>query len=252
MKLQKTKEYSKFRLHQFNRKVDTIKYLEESIRIYGYIPAYPLHCVRGRNSELVIKDGHHRFEVCRRLGISVYYVVCDDIATIQELVRTINIWDQKDFLDSYVNAGMSDYVYIKNYHERTGIPLACCVSMLAGNSAGTMKHQKVFRSGKIQLGDVSHANTVSSITKKCAENGISFATNGLFVQALSKCVWVKEFNVDEFKLKTKKYPFLFEKQRSVEDYINMIENVYNRNRKEKIPLSFLASEATRKRAGHRK
>lgn len=248
MKIQKTKDYGKFVLHPLNRRVDSFKNLEESMRMHGWIPAHPMHCARADNGKIVIKDGHHRFEVARRLSIPVLYCVCDDLATIQQLDGATQKWSVANYLQSYVNAGYSDYIYVKNFHERTGITLGCCISLLANGSAKATSSIAKFKAGRFEIRDIAHANAVASITKRCINVGVDYATNNYFVQALSKCLWVKEFRADEFKQKVKRFSFLFEKQRSVADYIDLIEKVYNRNRKDKLPLAFLANEEGRRRS----
>ena len=143
-----TKDYSIFDLHEVNRDVKNTKNLENSMAVYGWIDAYPMHVVRNGDKRLKIKAGHHRFKVAKRLGIPVKFVVVDnDDVGIHELEKTAKQWSVSDYLQSYVRAGYKDYHIVKEYHERTGIGISNCISMLGGNQAGTGNFQEKFKDG---------------------------------------------------------------------------------------------------------
>lgn len=125
--LQSTQEYGRFELCQFNRNVTKTKNLERSMKRHGFIPAYPIHCDKRSNGSLLIKAGHHRFEVAQRLGIPLYYVVSDDDATIHELETSTNGWTSTDYMESFIKCGKPSYQELKDYHIRTQIPLSVCI-----------------------------------------------------------------------------------------------------------------------------
>ena len=56
-----TKDYSKFDLLQFNRDIERVNYLTQSMKEFGWIGAYPMHVVRNGKGRYKIKAGHHRF-----------------------------------------------------------------------------------------------------------------------------------------------------------------------------------------------
>ena len=62
-----TNNSGKFELCSFNRDLDKTQRIEESMKKHGYIPAYPIHCVKNGTGKFKIKAGHHRFYVARKL-----------------------------------------------------------------------------------------------------------------------------------------------------------------------------------------
>lgn len=245
-----TRDYGRFDLCSFNRDVLRTKKLEESMREHGWISAYPMHCVRnGSNNKLHIKAGHHRFEVARRLNIPVKYVVCSDNAVIHDLEASTNRWDLLDYLTSFCRLNNEHYLKVKNYHDRTGIPLALCVSVLAGETAGSHNHDTRFKAGVYKVsGNTKNAEALADIVLYCKTKSIDFAANVRFVRAVSLLLWLPEFDAQQFKKKASSFQHIMQKQPTIDTFLQMIETVYNMQSRTKIPLFFLAKDAARRRS----
>ena len=246
-KIFETKDYKKFELLPFNRDVKGTKYLEQSMREHGWIAAYPMHVVPNGNGKLKIKSGHHRFEVARKIGIPVKYIVCEDNASIYELERGKRNWSLEDYAISFSRAGNKNYIKVLDFHKETGISYNQCVSMLGGESAGSGNLAEDFKNGYFTLGNPTHAYTVADIVCFCDSLGIQFAKQRLFVAAISKIIWVYDVSIEELKHKIKTHPFMVTKQPNTEMYIRMLEDVYNRQRSKKVPVFFLCDELAKKR-----
>lgn len=242
-----TPNYDLFELHSFNRDVIKTGPLEKSMRKHGWIDAYPMHVIKNGSGKFKIIDGHHRFEVAGKLGIRVKYIICNDSVDIIELIPTVNQWTPQDYLMSYVRAEKSDYLAIKEYMEETGIPLSLSISILAGESAGSNNKLLAFKSGKYKLGDQTHAEKIKDVIILMRDLGIEFANKSLFIQALSKMLWVKKFSVSHFKKKLSTHIGIIEKKPSLESYLIAIEQLYNRGCKARLPLAFMATEAAKER-----
>jgi hypothetical protein len=241
--------YSRFELLEFNRDVHKTRHLEMSMIKHGWIDAYPAHVVRNhKTGKLQIKAGHHRFIVAQRLRIAVKYVECRDEATIHELERSTTPWKLRDYLISYVRLGKVAYDRVLQYHQETGINLGACVSMLAGESAGSNNWHKQFKDGTYRLGDPIHATIVGEIVICCKRSGFPHACAKLFIEALSKIAWSEGFSPATLKKKISHYVEHMKKQPSKQAYIEMLDSIYNRGSQKKIPLAFLAEEAARKRS----
>jgi len=246
-KIQESKNYGMFQLHEFNRDVfNTIK-LEVSMKKHGWIDAYPMHVTRNYDGKLKIKEGHHRFEAAKKIGIAVKYVVCSDSSTLAELVDSTRAWIMLDHLRSKARSGNPNYIAIKDYCDETGIPVGLSISLIAGQNAGSSNHTKAFKLGTFKVGDPLHANQVKNIVLHMKKIGIRFASTSLFIQALSKVLRVDEFSIIRFKEKISAHATLFDRQPNLRGYLNAIELIYNRQSKEKIPLAFLADEKNKER-----
>ncbi len=246
-KILETNNYNRFDLCSFNRDVRKTKELEESMRKHGWIDAYPMHVVRNGGDKLLIKAGHHRFIAAQNVGIPVKYVESKDGATIHELESATNQWSLRDYIDSFIRCGKRPYIELQEFHEATGIPLGLCATMLIGNSATGGKYTDVVKSGNLKIGDRAHAETVGDIVNHCVSNGCSWARNTLFVRAISRMVRAKGFDPSVFKQKITKFHGFLEKQPNLERYLDMIDEVYNRQSRVRIPLKFNADQAMRER-----
>lgn len=243
-KLMKTSDYSKFELCQFNRDVRKVKYLRKSMQNHGWIPAYPLHVRRNSRGKLEIVGGHHRFTVAQELGIPVLYVVSDDDATVHELEKATVHWSAQDYLASFVRCGYEQYRALEEYHNRTGITLQACISLLGGEAALSQNKIHKFKDGSFEITDRDYAETVASIICYCRDLGID-ATRQIFVQAISRCVRAKEFNVETFKARAASNPSMLTPQRSLQEQMAVIEHVYNFKAQQhnRVPLAFLVDQA---------
>lgn len=240
-------DYEKFELHEFNRDVKKTKDLEASMREYGWISAYPMHVLKNGNGKYKIKAGHHRFTVAQKLGIPVKYVVCEDDIPIQRLEKTTVPWSVQNYHESFVRNGNPHYVAVEKYCEITGIGLSNAISLLAGETAGSNNKLNQFKAGTYKIGDRFHADVVGDIIIYLTNIGVKHSTQNLFVQAVSRCCRVSQFSVQQFKRKAKSFKALFERQATLDAYMQMIEEIYNRQSKAKIPLKHYAEEVGKKR-----
>lgn len=246
--IRESKDYDKFELLKFNRNVVKTKALESSMQKYGFLDPYPIHVTQSdKNGKFLIKSGHHRFYVARKLGISIKYVVSNDTISIYELEKATVKWTMNDYLVSMSRDGNRQYEIVQKYCEDSGIPISCAISMLCGNMASTNNFSDRFKSGTYEVKNPSHALSVKDIVMFMKTLGLSFANTDICVKAISKVLFVKEFNASHFKTKLKKFHHLFARQGSLDSYLQAIEDVYNHTSKSKIPLKFLSEEAARKR-----
>lgn len=247
-KVLESNNYGMFELWEFNRDVTKTKKLTQSMKTHGWINSKPMSVVQMPNGKLRIKDGHHRFDIAQRLGMPVKYVIDTDNSTPNELYETYNPWSLLDSLTSYCRAGKEEYLKVRDYCEETRISLALAASMLIGESAGSGNYRESFRQGTFKVNPRSnHAEIVKAMILCMKKNGVKFYNNNLLVQALSKCVWLDDFSSDHLNSKIKNFAFMVEKKANLEQYLEMLEEVYNRQSRIKIPLKYLALEKAKER-----
>jgi hypothetical protein len=240
-KITETKNYNKFELHEFNRNVENIKNLTESMKKHGWIDAYPLHVIENGSDKLKIKAGHHRFEAARALGIPVKYTICGDDATIHELEGATKNWSMKNYLESYARMGNPNYLKLNEYYKKFKIPLNISITLLGGKAANESGWQSItFKQGLFKVGNPTFAYMVGEFVAFCDELGIEFCRNSRFVLALSKVLVVDGIDVNEFKKKITNHLYMMKKQADVVGYVGMLENVYNRQRGKKLPIAINA------------
>lgn len=252
-KILESNNYRMFELLAINRDVSRINTLTESMKNHGWINSKPMSVIQNGNGKLIIKDGHHRFEVAQRLGIPVKYVIDTDSSTIYELDKSTNKWSLKDCLTSYCRAGKIEYVKLKTYIDETGINISSAASMLMGQSAGSGNCQIPLRSGTYKVNQkCNHAEIVKDIVLCLKKNGVKFYNTDFLVQAISKVAWVDQFSPDIMKAKIKHFAHLIEKKANLEQYLTLLEELYNRQSRSTIPLKFFAQQKAKERSVTRK
>lgn len=244
----KTKNYSLFVQHAFNRDVTKTKKLEASMKAHGFIGAYPLHVEKLRG-KLVIKGGHHRFEVAQKLGLEIPYVICDDKASIHELEEATNNWNSKDYLLSFCRLGDPDYLAVKAFSEESGILITQSVNLLGGQLASSGNFTKQFKRGEYSVSsNIIYANQVADIIKTI-RSVHKWGNTSSCVNSISRIIKAGEANFELFHKKIKSNINSLENKVTVDKFLYMWEEIYNKkSRGEKIPLVFLTNEAIRKSA----
>lgn len=248
MSISTTTNYEMFQLLDFNRDVTKTRKLELSMKKHGYINAYPLHVVK-ENGKLKIKGGHHRFSVAVKLGLPVAYVVCSDNASIHELEAATVKWDMDDYLTSFSRLGDADYIAVLKCKQRTGISTGMCVSMLGGEMAMSGNKRELFKSGEFTITDTTHADIVADLVMTLKKAGITWASDRLSVGTLSRIVSAGHADISRLKNKIKSNPSLIQKKVNFNQYMEMWEEVYNRQvHGKKTPLTFLTNETIKERS----
>ena len=247
MKIHETTKYEIFRVHPVNRRVSKTSALEQSMRKHGFISAYPVHVIKTADGKLEIKAGHHRYEVASRLGIPVKYVICADSASIHELEKATNPWTMKDYLDSFCRDKNPHYQELKDLVEETGLRVSQGASLLRGELASSNNCRDQFKAGAFMVKTRELADRVRKIVLVAKRYNIDCATNQYFINALSKMLFVPEFEDAVFIQKIKSHAHMFSRKATLAEYEQLIEDVYNRQNKNKISLAFLARSASMSR-----
>lgn len=246
-KLQHTTNYDLFEVSAFNRDLHNLTVITASMKKHGFIPVYALHCVKAESGKLAIKAGHHRLEAARKLGIGVYYIVCEDSASIAELEKATNKWTTGDFLISHVRSGSASHIALKEFVDRTGISITQACSLFSGESASSNNQSGCLKDGTFQIKDTKRAEAIASVILRLKSIGIDFATQRNLVAAICSFMWLEQFNADVLIQKAANNLNLFKKCTTVIQYQEMIDYLYNYGAKQKMALAFLAREHARKR-----
>ncbi len=248
MKLQTTTNYGLFVSNDDQRKLDLnhVKRLAQSMAKVGFIASKPIQCYR-RGDKLVKVDGHHRFHAAMSLGIAIYYVIEGEES--QHMIAAENFlvkkWNGEDFIRVYANRGMKDYQELASYAEKSGLTLKFAASMLIGNQATSNNASKNLNNGEFKIKDRSQIESFIELKSKVQAKEIMHPR---FVNAWSKCYFVKEFDPSQFAHKCALYSGFLTTCNNEEQALAMIEQIYNHKQSTKIPLAFLAKESAKKRA----
>jgi hypothetical protein len=248
MKLQSTTNYGLFVANDDQRKLDQnhVRRLAQSMAKVGYIPSKPIQCYK-KGENLVKVDGHHRFHAAMSLGIPIYYVI--ETQESQHMIAAENYlvkkWNGDDYIRVYAKRGLTDYVELLGYAERSGLTLKFASSMLIGNQAASGNAQQALNKGDFKVKDRKQIEAFIALKTKVKAKEIMHPR---FINAWSKCYFVSEFDSSQFAHKCDLNSGFITTCNNEDQALAMIEQIYNHKQSTKIPLAFLAKESAKKRS----
>ena len=250
-RLHVTKDYRLFDPSPHNRDIGKIKQLEESMRKYGFDEGFPIRCRPGNGARLIVTHGHHRLHVAESLGLPVWFIVAKHDIPMFESETANHAWNIRDYVVARARACEKPAEEILRYHKETGIGLRQCIAVLGGEAAGSDNKSVQVKMGKYKVKPNRQADDLARIVLHLKEIGCKFSTNNYFVSAISKCLQVDQFDADVFMHKCRTHLEIMEQRRNVDDFLDLIELVYNRQtpRKYMTQIAFLAKREAMQRKG---
>lgn len=235
--VKQTSDYSKFEMHEHNRlllkggEFTPRKDLIESMKKNGFRPSQPISVVILTKDKYKIFDGHNRFVTGKYLGIPICYQVFpkEFEVTPLEYSQGQKAWSMQDIV-SVLSTTNEDYSEVMAYAKRTGIPVACCFSVFQGESAGSGNAQVRAKNGVFHINDRVRSAQLEQIVN-ALKAVCDFATTKNFIVAISKLLFVDCFHVPKIIERIQTHPELIKKCRTADDYIELLDLIYNRNKK---------------------
>tara|TARA_R100000734_G_scaffold5111_1_gene4475 strand:+ start:169 stop:882 length:714 start_codon:yes stop_codon:yes gene_type:complete len=228
-----TKDYDLFKFIHGNRNVNNLQLdrLEKSIsEQYIQVPIIV-------NEKYEIIDGQHRFTVLKSLKKPIYFIKVDGLGMSEvHRLNTINKnWTLEDYMNSYCNKGLSEYLKFKAFKDRYKFSYAECLKLLVDHA--NTNNQEKFRQGKFKIKSLEYAEHNAQIILSY-EKYYDGVRRRCFVAAILDCLKLKDF---KHRTLLKKMSYQSQKishQSSKEDYLRIIEKIYNFNTKNKIRLNY--------------
>lgn len=238
-KVYQTNEYSKFKFRKDNRIVNEnhVKSITKKMKEKGWYPGSYVVV----NNKWEIIDGQHRVRAAIEANVPVLYTIekGSNFQTIRNLNTNQRNWAMSDHIHGFVEENNQNYIrlseFMKTYPDLK--PTEC---MMLTQNGFTLVDRSVFESGNFLTKDMSVAHSWANniMNLKPYFDGYN---RSIFVRALVKILSKREeFNFDEFVRKVKLRPELIYFCGSVNEYIGMIENIYNYHRRntDKLNLRF--------------
>jgi hypothetical protein len=224
-----------------------VRFLASSMTKHGFLPSKPIQCYRRSDGKYIVVDGHHRLEAAKSLGIMFYFVCETELS--QEAMPDVNRsrqWKSEDFIRQYAMRGYKDYRTLCDYVRR-GVPTRVCVSMLAGESAGSLNQYAKIKTGEFKVKTTKQADFVLSLIEDNPK--VPAFRHSNFISALSLCLWLREFDFGTFKGRAERNAHMIPNCSNAQDFLTAIEEVYNHHRpmKDRVPLALNAAKAAKQR-----
>ncbi len=227
-----TTDYHLFKQMEGNRKLNKLhlKRLEKSMS-----EKY-LFSVIIVNENLEIVDGNHRFEVIRKLGLKMNYIICagyglNEVHIFNQNAKT---WNSDDYMDGYCDLGLHDYIVYRQFKKRYNIGHSESIALLSGVHS---QYVSAFYSGEFKVKDYADAcykmDCIEAVGKYYAGN-----KRRSFIFAMMTLLKNQNFSIKEFMSKLAIQPTALVDCVSTSAYISLIEDIYNYRRREKVNLRY--------------
>lgn len=232
-----TNDYSKFKMIGGNRKIKQSKVdnLIKKMRRKGWLNTVEITV----NELYQIIDGQHRFKAVQEVGISFRYKIVKNtgIDEVRETNEGSNNWSLSDYLPSFSSKGIKSYVQLENFKlDFPELNLSIC-QMLLSNSMGNPSREK-FESGDWKVKDYNTGVLWGGYVMSLKPI-FSGWKRVIFVRGLIKVLMNKpEFNFQEFLHKVELRPNMLVPCGTTDQYVEMIERIYNHGRSQKVNLRY--------------
>lgn len=246
--IKKTKNYSDFVFDPRNRPINLKKHrrLKKSMQRKGFMYNYPISVVTNGSGKKQVEDGQHRFCIAKELGLPIYYVEVEDRLDLQAIDGSIEKWRYVDHAGSFVRQGKPEYKELIKFHEEYNLPLSLCVGLLSGSTSLQKEVSERYYDGNFVIKDRAFAEKVA-ITVFGFKGYYNFKAykHRNFVRALYACCRVKGFDQERLINKVKVCPEKLVNYSAVDDFLRMIEDIYNYHvmLKNQFPLALEAKKA---------
>lgn len=189
------------------------------------------------NEKYEIIDGQHRFDVIQELKLPLNYIVCNGygLNEVHILNQNSKTWTSDDYLDGYCKLGYKDYLKYKEFKELYGIGHYECMWLLKGSQL--LNPTQVFFTGDFKIKNYDEA---CKIIEKImlVEPYYEEWKRRSFISAMLQLFKNPNFELTEFLQKLKLQPTALSNCSTTNQYVSLIEEIYNYRRREKVNLRY--------------
>ncbi len=246
-KVSVTKNYRLFGTSPKNRPLDMAKHkkLLESMKLYGFLPEFPIVCYRDEHKHLIAKDGQHRLMIAETLKLPVYWreqSIDWDVALVNGTPRP---WVLRDFAANYAARGLTAYQDGLDFADSHGIPIGIAFALLAG-CTGFTNIRPEFADGTYKVKDRDWADRVAATYSPVVKIDRRVRVEAFIAACMAACR-VDGFEPSRFVHNAQRCREKLGSYSTRDAYLEMMETIYNFGRKSGIPLKFAALQAMRDR-----
>ena len=225
--IKSTKDYSIFKEFSSNREVDPkhVNQLVKAIQEKNLLHINPIIV----DDAFHIIDGQHRLEAAKRLKLEIFYIQGSadrkDISKINSFQKN---WNTMDYVNFYTVEKIDAYVRFS--HLVNKYPEMAVSALLSLSNIDGRRDIKELKNGFLNVGNIAHAEKVSDFCRLLnKEFDYDFVFDSRFPLAISKAFESESFRPDLLITRIKESPRSFTRCHTVKMYLQMIEEIYNKN-----------------------
>lgn len=231
-----TTDYKSFSRKRGNRSLNQLK-VKKIIRDIkngtDLLPDFPILVANGEMRMQVI-DGQHRLEAAVQTKRPIYYIIRKEDLELHKMARFNSLqekWKPKDFINCYIEKGISDYKKLDQFVDQYGLPISVALNLLyygvTGNDSGASEDiADMFRKGEFK---VKHYKQAVEIIEECRRfEAFAGWDSRPFIVTISKILGADQCDFDELVEKFNTDPRQLQRHSSPKGYMNNLEQIFNK------------------------
>jgi hypothetical protein len=231
-KVYQTYDYSMFKNMKGNRPLDKLLLM----RLKKSFQKHYLFTIILVNEYYEIIDGQHRFEAAKSLGLPINFIVQDGykVKEVQMLNTNTKDWGKMQYLHSYCELGNPVYLQFRNFMRKyPKFGIAVSEAILTGLSNGKYKTEDghvvklpTFVDGELQIPNIGKSYHIADQIMQIQPfyDGFNRIT---FVRAMIRLFNNANYDHSRFIKKLQIQPTKLNHCQSVDQYLLLIEDIYN-------------------------
>lgn len=247
LKINVTKDYRLFGRSDKNRvlNVDKRKQLRKSMEEQGFLPCFPIVCMRDETKSLIVLDGQHRLALAETLGLPVYWYEAESEFDVPLVNGGIEKWNLRAFAESFAARGLEPYQDAIEFSESYSVPLGLAFSMLGGTVSFSNIRDAVYE-GRFQVKDRPWADKVAAVYSRIVQLQPRCRNAQLIAACMCVCR-VSGFKVERLLKGAERCVDKLQCFSNKDAYLDMLETIYNFGQTSLVPLKINAIQAMRER-----
>ena len=226
--MERTKNYERFSLLEFNRPLNRnhINDIKASISKNGYFTSNPIVV----NEDMEILDGQHRFAALKEMGMEIpYEVIKADYSTIIDMNTTQKRWGMEDYVNYYAEKSHNpSYVRLKRIAKELHTKPTIVLIMCGMGSDGKLSKKVRLGQLKITMDDELKIKNFNN-NFVCVMNQLKISKTSRVCQAMVNVSKKSGFKWSTMVSKANRYPTMAYNCRTVAEYEKMLIDLYNYN-----------------------
>jgi hypothetical protein len=220
-------DYGKFKFLRGNRDLNNAKInriiesVHNGLNLFRYCPIMV-------NKDGYVIDGQHRFYVCKKLKLKVFYVIVPEftLRQVAEMNQNASKWKDNDFVNCYIDTGNNHYNILKEFVDKYQVNLGIASALLSEGKVRGIKRMDDLRDGLFKAEKEKLA--IEFMEKVLLFKPFCCAYKSRnFLQALETLFSNQEFSHMELIEKLKLHNLQIETRHSPKEFLTHIEDLFN-------------------------
>lgn len=237
-----TTQYDLFEMIPCNRPIypSHLKRLTEAIKERNMLDRHPIRVTPDGE----ILDGQYRFLAAKELGVPIYYYIDQDDLIVEDIAIEATYrkgWMLVDVLNLHVVRKASHYCTLKGFVDKhPWMTVSVAVAVCQGKQSNSYikgKARRDFIGGKYKITDMAYAMKFASAIGDFMEY-INFAKHKKFMQTVSYLLRHPSYDHDRMMAQMDRAGHMLTKQFTKDDYLRVMEKIYNYRKTEKFRERF--------------